>query len=79
MITKLPINGKILHIKLLVNWVTNLFLKYNLLMLHLIIILEFYTEICCSLSKQVRNPKESENVQNIALMKAILIMDTHFY
>ena len=46
---KLLINGKILHIESLVNWVINLFLRYNLLMLHLIIILRFYTEICCFL------------------------------
>ena len=80
MITTLLIDGKILHIEFLVNWVINLFLKLqpinatpknDIRVLHRNMLFPLKTS-------EESSPKESENAQNTALMKANLLMDIYF-
>ena len=80
MITKLLTDGKIPHNELLINWVINLFFKVqpitaisdsNIRVLH-------RNMLFCLKTSEEPNLKESENAQNITLMKANLLMDIYF-
>ena len=77
---KLLINGKIFHIKSLVNWVISLFFKYNpinaitdnnIKILHRNMLFPLETS-------EESDVKETGNEQNTALMRANLLMDVHF-
>ena len=80
MITKLPINGKILHIESLVNWVINLLFKVqpiNAIPDNNVRVLHRNMLFPLKMSEE-SSPKESGNAQNTALMKANLLMDIYF-